>query len=156
MYIARSNNEAMMDIHEKMLHNIPYINEESMLDSISLKKRRDLMIEIENQYGKFEYQTEKAITLPKGLLGIEEFNIYGLRKLEHSKYNYMLLQSLESAEVSFIVMPLIITADGITLEDATKICNQLENKNQEDVMFFGILSMKSKEIAINLKSTYCA
>ena len=28
MYIARTDNEVMMDIHEKMLHNIPYLDNE--------------------------------------------------------------------------------------------------------------------------------
>jgi len=86
------------------------------------------------------------------LLGVEEFNIYGLRKLQNANMNYMLLQSLEVAEISFIVMPLIIDADGINLKDATEICNQIGIKNHQEATFFGILSMKSKEITINLKA----
>lgn len=66
--------------------------------------------------------------------------------------NYMLLQCLEDPNVSFLVMPLIINADGIQLEDATAVCDQLGIQEHDKVIFLGILSMDAKEITINLKA----
>jgi len=46
MYISSIEDEVMMDIHQKILHNIPYVGINMTLDPEPVKKKRDLMIEI--------------------------------------------------------------------------------------------------------------
>jgi flagellar assembly factor FliW len=59
---------------------------------------------VESGFGSFEFDRDRTITFPKGIPGFHGYQEFGLTQLpECFEANLMLLQSIEPADLSFIV-----------------------------------------------------
>ena len=65
------------------------------------------VIEVDTKFGTMRFDPDKAVTMPQGILGFPGFTRYGLATLPDQRFGqFMILQSLESEELCFPVLPL--------------------------------------------------
>lgn len=84
------------------------------------------MMLITTRFGPMEFGRDNAVCMPRGLLGYADRHDYGLAGLpQPGLEQFMLLQSLDDADLSFIVTPL--NRDGKTMAegDIESACSTL-------------------------------
>lgn len=87
------------------------------------------LVTVESRFGVFEFDRKLCITLPKGLLGFSDYRDFGITAIPNEKLApLLLLQSIEAAELTFVVRPydaamgLIEEQDIATAFEALSIC----------------------------------
>lgn len=76
-----------------------------MANSSSMTGDADL-ITVESRFGVFEFDRNLCITMPKGLLGFSDYRDFGITAIPNEKLApLLLLQSIETAELTFVVRP---------------------------------------------------
>lgn len=87
------------------------------------------LVTVESHFGVFEFDRKLCITLPKGLLGFSDYRDFGITAIPNEKLApLLLLQSIESAELTFVVRPydpamaLIEEQDMAAAFEALSIC----------------------------------
>ena len=109
------------------------------------------------RFGQVEYTEEEIIVFEKGIPGFEQEQKFILLKMdsEDQKNPLAFLQSIKSAELSFIIAnPFIFYTDyEFNLDESTK--EELEIKEPEDIAVWGIISVPAEEFekaTINLQA----
>ncbi|MBI4183093.1 MAG: flagellar assembly protein FliW [Proteobacteria bacterium] len=78
-------------------------------------------IVVETRFGEIEFQWDKALYMPTGLLGFPEHHAFGLANLPNQQMSqFKLLQCLTDPGISFIVAPLNVESGAIAGEDLAK------------------------------------
>jgi len=111
---------------------------------------------IETRFGPMEFARDQALFLPRGILGFAEHRNFGLAYLPNKFIDQlMLLQSLESEETSFLVLPLALDAGIIEQDDLIAACNTL-NVAPENAVFAVIVTIRdvggTPQISVNLRA----
>ncbi|MFT5438172.1 MAG: flagellar assembly factor FliW [Alphaproteobacteria bacterium] len=84
------------------------------------------MMVITTRFGPMEFGRDNAVCMPRGLLGYADRHDYGLvGLLQPGLEQFMLLQSLDDADLSFIVTPLNRDGETMAEEDIEGACNTL-------------------------------
>jgi flagellar assembly factor FliW len=111
---------------------------------------------IETRFGTLTFNRDKALHMPRGLLGYADNHEFGLTALPDTDLDqFMLLQSLSTAELSFIVAPL--NRDGETLEekDIEAACSTLSISAQQAAVLLIVSTRRIGEvtqISVNLRA----
>lgn len=83
-------------------------------------------IGIETRFGPMTFDRSNTFTMPHGMLGFADRRAFGLANLPAERYgHFMLLQSLEEAALSFLVLPLAVAPDMIAEADVREACEAL-------------------------------
>jgi flagellar assembly factor FliW len=128
-----------------------------MVESIiEPKQKYNEMIIVENKLGTFEFIPEKLIYFPNGLLGFAEFTAFGLTSLPNGEStDFRLLQSVENAELSFIVYPTTFETSLLNNDDVKALCSQF-NIAYEQLVLMHIVTIREQAgkriISLNLKA----
>ena len=70
-------------------------------------------VSVDSRFGKININKNKVIRFTGGLLGMEDKTMFCLANFPDSNYaQFKILQSLEDAALSFVVLPLDSTANG--------------------------------------------
>jgi len=81
------------------------------------------MISLSTRFGNFEFDRAQALNMPNGLLGFAGYSEFGLATPPGDGFGqFKILQSLQDADLSFIVLPLPVDnglIDREDIEDAT-------------------------------------
>ncbi len=112
---------------------------------------------INSRFGKLKINRDKAIFFPNGLLGMTEFKKFSLCKFPNPKFvDFQILQSLESEELSFIVLPVNNESEKyaniIKEELVTECCDDLQI-SKEEMAFLMITSIERDKKTNNANIT---
>jgi flagellar assembly factor FliW len=82
---------------------------------------------IKSRFGEVTVDTEKALHFPRGLLGMPDQQHFALVAFPNPKMQqFMLLQSLDNAALSFIALPLDLQNAIINTEDLRIACRDVQ------------------------------
>lgn len=82
---------------------------------------------IKSRFGEVTVDTEKSLYFPRGLLGMPGSQNFALAPFPNPKMQqFMLLQSLDDAALSFITLPLDIKNTIIAADDLRVACRDLQ------------------------------
>jgi flagellar assembly factor FliW len=111
---------------------------------------------IETRFGPMEFSGSQSLFMTRGVLGFAEHKHFGLAYLPNKFIDQlMLLQSLESPDTSFLVLPLGIDAGIIEQEDLVAACNtmKIEPENAVVAVIVTIRDVGGKpQISVNLRA----
>ena len=97
-------------------------------DGITMPKTEEVtnnIITLKTRFGVMEIDRDKTITVPQGIVGFSEFKEYGLSTPAHAVLDgYMLLQSIDEAELTFILKPYDINSSLIDNQDIANAMKQ--------------------------------
>lgn len=97
---------------------------------------------IETNFGPVALDSGNSISLPRGLLGFSEHQDFALTHLPDPRLEqFMLLQSLEEPQLSFLLLPLGEESDVLTDEDKSEIVQAL-GLREVDVAFLFIVTIR--------------
>jgi flagellar assembly factor FliW len=86
-----------------------------------------MMETIKSRFGEITVDTSKAFVFARGLLGMPEKAHFVLANFPNPKMQqFMLLQSLDDATLSFITLPLDLKNGIIAYEDLSTACRDLQ------------------------------
>lgn len=102
-------------------------------------------------FGEVSYTPEQVFKFSEGVLGFPEQTLFALVDLPSEKLKGMvLLQSLETPEVAFILCPLFEEGFPYTAEDVAVACDETGSQ-KESTGFFAIAKFTQKEQEIDGK-----
>ena len=111
---------------------------------------------IETRFGPVEFQVENAISMPRGMLGYADYHDFGLANMPDPKLEqFKMLQSLETPDLSFIVLPLDPEGDTIDKADIRDACSLLTIDPQNVVVLLVVSTRKigaSTQISVNVRA----
>ncbi|MBZ0325697.1 MAG: flagellar assembly protein FliW [Alphaproteobacteria bacterium] len=97
---------------------------------------------IESRFGVVHYEPDRIINLPKGLLGFVDYRAFVLTELpDREPSRFKLLQCVNDASLSLIVMPLLAGDDVIDVADREEACDIL-GVPQGDAAFLLIVTVR--------------
>lgn len=110
-----------------------------------------------SRFGNIEITQDRIINFADGLFGFPLLKKYVIGKLVDKTSNFLVLQSIDEADLSFLVMPIMLDNQFIMKQDLLEILEVLHIKEQE-AAFFAILSASLNpinneyKISINCKA----
>lgn len=113
-------------------------------------------IVIDTRFGRFEFDTTKAVTISRGLLGFADHTVFGIANLPQPGFeHFVLLQSLNDPEITFVVLPLEIVAgliDAAHIDDARKTL-KIAPEDLAVVLVVAIRQIADRpQISVNLRA----
>lgn len=90
-------------------------------------------------FGKIEIDETQRLRFPRGLLGFEKFKEFALLKADREPFFH--LQSLDMAEISFILIDPFLFRPDYELDVSDAELEAIKVKNQEDVLVFAIVTI---------------
>ncbi len=83
------------------------------------------VITLKTRFGVMEIDRDKTIRIPQGIVGFSEYKEYGLSVPSHAVLDgYMLLQSVDEADLTFILKPYDLSSGEIEDKDLAGAMNQ--------------------------------
>lgn len=105
---------------------------------------------IKSRFGDITVDTSKALVFPNGLLGLPERLHFVIAKFPSEKMQqFMLLQSLDDAALSFITLPLPVDNAIIAAQDIHSACQELQIDQQQLALLL-IVSVHRKPDQVKL------
>ncbi len=113
-------------------------------------------IALATRFGEMEIDPDSTIRMPRGLLGFANLRDFALAALPEERYGGLrVLQSLEDASLSFIVLPYEKTAGAIAGEDLTEAFQALGIAEAEGAVLL-IVSVRrtgdETSVSVNLRA----
>jgi flagellar assembly factor FliW len=90
-------------------------------------------------YGSIELDERQRITFPRGLLGFEKYHDFAL--LNASQEPFFYLQSLEAAEIAFILIDPFLFRPDYELDVSDEELGVIGVKDQKDVLVFSLVTI---------------
>jgi flagellar assembly factor FliW len=113
-------------------------------------------VRIETRFGAMEFQLENAIYMPRGMLGYADCHDFGLASLPDPKLEqFKVLQSLEMADLSFVVAPLNLESQTIDREDIRRACGLLTVDPCNSVVLLVVSTRRigaTTQISVNVRA----
>ncbi|MEH6632623.1 MAG: flagellar assembly protein FliW [Halopseudomonas aestusnigri] len=98
------------------------------LDGITMPKTEEVtnnIITLKTRFGVMEIDRDKTITMPQGIVGFSQYKEYGLSTPSHTVLDgFMLLQSVDEAELTFILRPYDLNSGLIEDKDVANAMKQ--------------------------------
>lgn len=105
---------------------------------------------IETNFGAVSFDASSHISLPRGLLGFSEHQDFALTSLPDPRLEqFMLLQSLDEPQLSFLLLPLGENSGALTEDDKNEITQAL-GLQAVDVAFLFIVTIRKIGEGISL------
>lgn len=116
----------------------------------------DAPIAVESRFGTVIVSSAAHITFPQGLLGFSDYHLFGIAPLPNGKHpQFRVLQSLEAADLAFLVAPFNIESGAISAHDISEACSTLGIARQ-DLMVLLIVTVRregeSAQVSVNLRA----
>jgi len=107
----------------------------AMMESMGAEAETGTTI-VESRYGQLSFAPEQVVGMARGILGFPHLTSYGLAKLANDSGagNFILLQSLEQAEVAFPTVALDLKNTLISEEDINNVYAELEIQPADGVV----------------------
>jgi flagellar assembly factor FliW len=113
-------------------------------------------IVIDTRFGRFGFDPAQTIEFARGLMGFPAHRIFGLTALPDPRFDqFMLLQSLTDASLSFLVLPVTSGAGPIAPEDleAERAALEIDPKNLAVVLVVSIRKVGGEaQVSVNLRA----
>ena len=113
-------------------------------------------VTIETRFGDIEFQLQKAIHMPRGMMGYTDHHEFGLVNMPDPKLDqFKLLQSLEDPTLSFIVAPLQPNSETIEVDDFEAACEALSIDPANAVALLVVSTRQlgpTTQITVNLRA----
>lgn len=111
---------------------------------------------IETRFGPMEFAADDALHLPRGILGFAEHRDFGLAFLPNKFIDQlMLLQSLDDAGTSFLVLPVATNSGVIEDRDLSGACSAMDIDVENAVMLL-IVTIRDTggqpQVTVNLRA----
>ncbi len=104
---------------------------------------------IESRFGTLAVAAQNAVTFPRGLLGFGELHSYALADLDDPRFaQFKVLQSLEDAQLSFLVLPVDPASGLITPADLAAACETLSIAVEDVAILLVITVRKSQDVGV--------
>ena len=105
---------------------------------------------VENRFGCYEFTEENTVHLPNGLLGFAHARRLGLANLPDPRLeHYKLLQSLEQAELCFIVTPLPDHGEPFETAELDELCATAAIP-RKDAVFLLVVTIRRQDEGITM------
>ena len=118
-------------------------------------KEHDLLV-FRNRFGTVTASLQHKIHFPKGLIGIPEARTFCLASVPNDKLkSFKLLQSIESEQLCFLILPVALNNKIIKIEDIQNVIGslELEMKNTAVVLICSTKKVNDKfKIVVNAKA----
>ena len=116
----------------------------------------DAPIAVDSRFGTIVVASEARLTFPQGLLGFSDHHMFGVASLPSGKHpQFRVLQSLETAELAFLVAPLNLESGAISVEDIDDACKTL-GIPRNDLLVLLIVTVRregtSAQVSVNLRA----
>jgi flagellar assembly factor FliW len=113
-------------------------------------------IAVESRFGAIVISSAARVTFPQGLLGFSDYHSFGIAPLPEGKHpQFRVLQSLEAAELAFLVAPLDLESGAVALEDIDEACRTL-GIVRGDLLVLLIVTVRregdSAQVSVNLRA----
>jgi flagellar assembly factor FliW len=113
-------------------------------------------IVVESRFGTIVISSAARITFPQGLLGFSDYHSFGIAPLPDDRHpQFRVLQSLEAAELAFLVAPLSLESDTVAAKDIDEACGTL-GIMQEDLLVLLIVTVRREgdlaQVSVNLRA----
>jgi flagellar assembly factor FliW len=113
-------------------------------------------IAVESRFGTVIISSAARITFPQGLLGFSDYHVFGVAPLPNGKHpQFRVLQSLETADLAFLVAPFNLDSGAISVQDINEACATL-GIAREDLMVLLIVTVRregeSAQVSVNLRA----
>lgn len=113
-------------------------------------------VTIETRFGEMAFLLQKAIHMPRGMLGYSDYHEFGLANMPDPKLDqFKLFQCLEEPSLSFIVAPLTPTADMIEAADLEAACETLSIDPANAIVLLVVSTRQigpATQISVNLRA----
>ncbi len=111
---------------------------------------------IETRFGTLTFQNASLIRMPRGILGYADHQTFGLANMpDPNLAQFKVLQSVEAAELSFIVLPLEPGNDCIDEVDLRMACQMLSLDFDDSVVLLMVSTRQigpATQISVNLRA----
>lgn len=116
----------------------------------------DAPIVVESRFGTIVISSAARITFPQGLLGFSDYHSFGIAPLPDNRHpQFRVLQSLDAAELAFLVAPLSLESDAIVAKDIDEACGTL-GIVREDLLVLLIVTVRREgelaQVSVNLRA----
>lgn len=115
-----------------------------------------MMQTIKSRFGDIVVDTDKAVLFPRGLLGIPDKSQFMLASFPSPKMQqFMLLQSLEDPNLSFITLPLDFNNSMIEADDLRAACRDLQIEESDVAILLIVLvhrGLDQVRLSVNLRA----
>jgi flagellar assembly factor FliW len=113
-------------------------------------------IAVDSRFGTIVISSAARVTFPQGLLGFSDYHLFGVAPLPEGKHpQFRVLQSLEAAELAFLVAPLNLDSGAIAAEDIDEACRTLAVP-RDDLLVLLIVTVRregeSAQVSVNLRA----
>jgi flagellar assembly factor FliW len=113
-------------------------------------------IAVESRFGTVIISSAARMTFPQGLLGFSDYHVFGVAPLPNGKHpQFRVLQSLEAADLAFLVAPFNLDSGAISAQDINEACTTLGIARQ-DLMVLLIVTVRrdgeSAQVSVNLRA----
>ncbi len=111
---------------------------------------------IDTRFGRLEFDSSQAITMPLGMVGFPENKVFALTTVPDPRVeNFLLLQSLTDSGLSFLTLPLSLESGIIECRDF-EAARQHLGVASEDFAAIAIVSIRnvggSPQTSVNLRA----
>jgi flagellar assembly factor FliW len=113
----------------------------------------DVVATVQNRFGTFNFRDEQTITLQPGLVGFTEYERFAMAPMpdDGSKHNFRLLQSLDEANLTFIVYPTTYHNALIDEVDVNQLCHDYSIR-AEDLVLLHVVTLRQDENGATIMS----
>jgi flagellar assembly factor FliW len=116
----------------------------------------DAPIAVESRFGLVVISSAARMTFPQGLLGFSDYHSFGVAPLPDGKHpQFRVLQSLEAAELAFLVAPLNLESGAVANDDIDEACATL-GIARDDLLVLLIVTVRregeSAQVSVNLRA----
>lgn len=109
--------------------NSAFVMNQTHLVSDTMPNDSSVLLAIKTRFGEINVDTNKAVTFPRGLLGMPDKLRYALATFPSAKMaQFKLLQSLDDHNLSFITLPLDLENSIININDIRTVAADLNIK----------------------------
>lgn len=111
---------------------------------------------LETRFGLMEFSNEHAIYMPRGMMGFSDNKNFGLAQIPDPRMeNFLFLQSLTDAELSFILLPMTPENPMIDQHDIDVVRDSFSIEPR-DLAVLTVVSIRdvggSAQVSINLRA----
>lgn len=111
---------------------------------------------VESRFGTLSFQSAHLVRMPRGLLGYANHQTFGLANMpDENLAQFKILQSMDDAELSFIVLPLEPGNESIAEVDLRTACQMLSLEFADCAVLLVVSTRQvgpATQISVNLRA----
>jgi flagellar assembly factor FliW len=101
-------------------------------------------VTVETRFGPLTFDETNSVSLLQGIIGFPQFRKFGLAAIPDPRMaQFKLLQSLEQADLSFLVLPVRLDGQTIADRDVDEACVAL-HISREDAAFLLLVTVRKE------------